>query len=72
MPQPTVVQVSKSYRALKRSDILTGWDGRPYIECPSCGKKLIVVQHPNTLDGLPFVQCDADCPDREPIVFVEG
>lgn len=69
--QPVMVEIKKSYRALKPSDIQFDEDGRAYVLCPRCGSKLIVVQHPTTNDGLPFVQCGADCPDQDPIVIVE-
>ncbi len=71
-PQPVAFRVTREYRALPKTAVQHDAQGRPFIDCPNCGKKLIVLQHPSTCDGRPFVQCDADCPDQEPIIFVDG
>lgn len=72
MPQPVAFRVERTYRALPKTEVRHDAQGRPYVDCPSCGKTLTVLQHPATCDGLPFAQCDATCSDPDPIVFVEG
>lgn len=67
--------VTKEYPALPGKDVYirkefvgVDDDGKPIIEdiklikCPECGAALKVLQHPTTVDGLPFVACGDECP----------